>query len=59
LVAAAKFLAAAAKNLFVVPNFVAATKPFFSVYTVPLYGVKPGGSTYFAYFSKTYDQPNK
>jgi len=31
LVAAAKFLVAATKNLFVVPNFVAVTKPFFSV----------------------------
>jgi len=29
LVAAAKFLVAATKNLFVVPNFVAETKPFF------------------------------
>jgi len=29
LVAAAKFLVAATKNLFVVPNFVAVTKPFF------------------------------
>jgi len=29
LVAAAKFLAAATKNLFVVSNFVAVTKPFF------------------------------
>jgi len=29
LVAAAKFLVAATKNLFVVPNFVAGTKPFF------------------------------
>jgi len=28
LVAAAKFWVAAAKNLFVVPNFVAVTKPF-------------------------------
>jgi len=32
LVAEAKFLVAATKNLFVVPNFVAVTKPFFSVY---------------------------
>jgi len=32
LVAAAKFLIAATKNLFVVPNFAAVTKPFFSVY---------------------------
>jgi len=31
LVAAAKFLVAATKNLFVVPYFVAVTKPFFSV----------------------------
>jgi len=31
LVAAAKFLVAATKNLFVGPNFVAVTKPFFSV----------------------------
>jgi len=31
LVAAAKFLVAATKNLFVVPNFVAVTKPFFPV----------------------------
>jgi len=31
LVAAAKFLVAATKILFVVPNFVALTKPFFSV----------------------------
>jgi len=31
LVGAAKFLVAATKNLFVVPNFVAVTKPFFSV----------------------------
>jgi len=30
LVAAAKFLIAATKNLFVSPNFVAVTKPFFS-----------------------------
>ena len=30
-VAAAKFLVAATKNLFVVPNFVAVTKPFFRV----------------------------
>jgi len=30
-VAAAKFLVAAAKKLFVVPNFVAVTKPYFSV----------------------------
>jgi len=30
LVAAAKFLVAATKNLFVVPNIVAVTKPFFS-----------------------------
>ena len=30
LVAAAKFLVAATKKLFVVPNFVAVTKPFFS-----------------------------
>jgi len=29
LVAAAKFLVAATKNLFVVPNFVAVIKPFF------------------------------
>jgi len=29
LVAAAKFLVAATKKLFVVPNFVAVTKPFF------------------------------
>jgi len=31
LVAAAKFLVAATKNLTVVPNFVAVTKPFFRV----------------------------
>jgi len=31
LIAAAKFLVAATKILFVVPNFVAVTKPFFSV----------------------------
>jgi len=31
LVAAAKFLVAATKILFVVPNFVAVTKPLFSV----------------------------
>jgi len=31
LVDAAKFLVAATKNLFAVPNFVAVTKPFFSV----------------------------
>jgi len=30
-VAAAKFLVKATKNSFVVPNFVAVTKPFFSV----------------------------
>jgi len=30
MVAAAKFLVAATKNVFVVPNFVAVTKPFFS-----------------------------
>jgi len=34
LVAAAKFLVAETKNLFVVPNFVAVTKPFFSVIRV-------------------------
>jgi len=32
LVAAAKFLVAATKKLFVVPNFVTGTKPFFPVY---------------------------
>jgi len=32
LVAAAKFIVAATKNLFAVPNFVAVTKPFFSVF---------------------------
>jgi len=32
LLAAAKFLVEATKILFVVPNFVAVTKPFFSVY---------------------------
>jgi len=32
LVVAAKFLVTATKNLFVVPNFAAATKPFFSVW---------------------------
>ena len=31
LVAAAKFLVAATKKLFFVPNFIAVTKPFFSV----------------------------
>jgi len=31
LFASAKFLVAATKNLFVVPNFVAVTKPFFPV----------------------------
>jgi len=31
MVAAAKFFVAATKNLFVVPNFVAVSKPFFSV----------------------------
>jgi len=31
LVAAAKFLVAGTRNLFVVPNFVAVTKPFFPV----------------------------
>jgi len=31
LVASAKFLVAATKKLFVVPNFFAVTKPFFSV----------------------------
>jgi len=31
LVAAAKFLVAATKNLFLVPDLVAVTKPFFSV----------------------------
>jgi len=31
LVAAAKFLVAATKNVFVVPNFVAVTKPIFAV----------------------------
>jgi len=35
LVAAAKFLAEATKNSFVVPNFVAVTKPFFSVIDRP------------------------
>jgi len=33
LVAAAKFLVATTKKLFVVPNYVAVTKPFFPVYT--------------------------
>jgi len=32
LVATAKFLDAATKKLFVVPNFVVVTKPFFSVH---------------------------
>jgi len=32
LVAAAKFLVAATKKIFVGPNFIAVTKPFFSVY---------------------------
>jgi len=32
LVVAAKFLVEATKNSFVVPNFVAVTKPFFAVY---------------------------
>jgi len=31
LVAAAKFLVAATKKIFLVPNFVVVTKPFFSV----------------------------
>jgi len=34
LVAAEKFLVAATRNLFVVPYFVAVTKPFFSVNSV-------------------------
>jgi len=34
LVAAAQFLVAATKKIFVVPNFVAVTKPFFSVLKV-------------------------
>jgi len=34
LVAAAKFLVAATKNLFVAPYFVAVTKPFFFVKTL-------------------------
>jgi len=33
LVAAEKFLVAATKKIFVVPNFVAVAKPFFAVYT--------------------------
>jgi len=32
LVAAAKFLVAGTKKIFVVPNFVTVTKPFFSVH---------------------------
>jgi len=39
LVAAANFLAAATKNLFVIPNFVAVTKPFF-------FRVESGGICY-------------
>jgi len=41
LVAAAKFLVAATKILFVVPNFVAVTKPFFfreAIFVHPLQG---------------------
>jgi len=34
LVAAAKFLVAATRILFVVPNFVAVTKPFFRVHSI-------------------------
>jgi len=34
LVSAAKFLVAATKNVFVVPNFVAVTKPFFPVHPI-------------------------
>jgi len=40
LVAAAKFLVAATKNLFVVPNFVALPKPFFSVSRQDLLSVR-------------------
>ena len=35
MVATAKFLVEATKNSFVVPYFVAVTKPFFSVYILP------------------------
>jgi len=46
LVAAAKFLVAATKNIFVVPDFVAVTKPFFSrellTPTDDLYELKDG-----------------
>jgi len=37
LVAAAKFLVAATKKIFVVPNFVAVTKPFFFREQKPFY----------------------
>jgi len=37
MVAAAKFLVAATQNLFVVPSFVAVTKPFFSVKTMHVF----------------------
>ena len=48
-VAAAKFLVAATKILFVVPNFVAGTKPFFSV-CEPLHGAITRLCFYRAYF---------
>ena len=41
LVDAAKFLVAATKKIFVVPNFVAVTKPFFSVELAALQPVAP------------------
>jgi len=37
MVAAAKFLVAATKILFVVPNFVAVTKPFFPCHQADLF----------------------
>jgi len=44
LIAAAIFLVAATKNLFVVPNVVAVTKPFFSVW--PQLGASKTASEY-------------
>jgi len=46
LVAAAKLLVAATKNLSVVSNFVAVTKPFFSVKVPKAYGLFENHSTY-------------
>ena len=48
LVAVAKFLVAATKILSVVPNFVAVTKPFFSVHSLYSSGAENDSSRFLA-----------